>query len=361
MISRPRWNYCYTAREERLKAFIASHFDAPKHVLVVGGAGFDERATAVVELLKANCAAKVDAILFKEERPRPPDRLIEQARRNLTQFQGSVQDLQVIPIDIFSSDGNTVVGGRSAVSALNKLRPSLSSYSDVIIDFSAISIGVSFPVAKFMLELSDGSEGAQNLHLIVASCPEYDDRITALAGDVVTAVHGFHGNVELAGVEPARLWLPQLKFGQEMTLSRLHENIGPDDTCPILPFPAANPRTGDMLIDAYSDNLKIWEVDPRNMIYASENDPLDVYRTILRLCSERNQVFAANESLVVLSPVGSKVVGIGSLMAALENDLAIRYVEAENYEVKDNAAETQLATEIISIWLSGGPNWRTDR
>lgn len=361
MSSKPRWSYCYTAKGDRLRSFVVSHFSSAKTVLLIGGAGFDQRATAVAGLFSGNSNAKVDSLLFREERPNPPEKLLAQAERNLELMRVLVSDLEVVPIRIFSVDGNTVTGGRLAVTALNARETKILTYTDVVLDFSAISIGVSFPVAKYLLQLAESSMGALSLHMIVASCPEYDDCITAVAGDVVTSVHGFRGNVELAGAQPARLWLPQLKLGQQMTLTRIHDNIDPDDICPILPFPAVNPRMGDALLEAYSDNLKTWEVDPRDVIYASEGDPLDVYRTIVRICVERDDVFSNGESLIILSPIGSKIVGIGSLMAALERNLSIRYVEAESYEVRDHVIQADLPTEIVSIWVIGGPEWVTAR
>lgn len=92
------------------------------------------------------------------------------------------------------------------------------------------------------------------------------------------------------------------------------------------------------------------------MIYASENDPLDIYRTVVRLNNQRNEVFTLDGSLVILSPVGSKAVAIGSLMAALECDLSIRYLEAENFTVKEQPPPP-ASTSIVHVWLSGGPTW----
>jgi len=306
------------------------------------------------KILSANCTSEITALLFEEVRPRPPSELTIKAERNLADIRSLVSDVEVLCVDIFSDDLNTVVGGRAAVNAL--AARDLSGFTDVVMDFSAISTGVSFPATKFLFEMCERSAGRASLHLMVAASPSHDNSITALAGDVVTSVHGFRGDVGVSGRQPAKLWLPQLKVGQEMTLARLFENIAPDDTCPILPFPANNARIGDELLEAYSESLRDWDVDPRDVIYASEGDPLDVYRTIMRLNAQRNEVFTLEGSLVILSPVGSKVVAIGSLMAALEGDLAIRYLEAENFVVISHSS-SPVKTSIVHVWLVGAPVW----
>jgi hypothetical protein len=67
-----------------------------------------------------------------------------------------------------------------------------------------------------------------------------------------------------------------------------------------------------------------WEVDTRNIVYADEADPLDLYRTILRLDDLRKPVFKeVGGSLLVLSPLGSKIMALGALMGALERNLPV--------------------------------------
>ena len=68
-------------------------------------------------------------------------------------------------------------------------------------------------------------------------------------------------------------------------------------------------------------------MDTRNIVYADEGDPLDLYRTILRLDDLRKPVFReVGGSLLVLSPLGSRVTALGALMAALERDLPVAYL-----------------------------------
>jgi hypothetical protein len=71
----------------------------------------------------------------------------------------------------------------------------------------------------------------------------------------------------------------------------------------------------------------------------------------------RKRVFAEiGGSQIILSPVGSKALAVGALMAALDRDFTIMYVEALGYSADfarlDAVRETQTA-ELVHVWLSG--------
>ena len=168
-------------------------------------------------------------------------------------------------------------------------------------------------------------------------------------------IHGFKGgSPESVMDDAARLWLPQLATGMNAPLQRLHNFINPHDTCPILPFPARDPRSGDMLAKEYLVELEeTWSVDARNIVYADEGDPLDLYRTILRLADLRKPVFAeTGGSTLILSPLGSKLMALGALLAALERDLPVAYLEAFSYKL-DKIAEMVERPNLIHLWLEG--------
>jgi len=58
-------------------------------------------------------------------------------------------------------------------------------------------------------------------------------------------------------------------------------------------------------------------------------------------------------SLLVLSPMGSKVMALGALMAALERDLPVAYLEAIGYDFDPSVSETNVEPELLHIWLEG--------
>ena len=86
-------------------------------------------------------------------------------------------------------------------------------------------------------------------------------------------------------------------------------------------------------------------------VYADEMNPLDFYRTVLRIDDGRHQVFEGiGGSLLVLSPIGSKVLAIGGMMAAIERDLPVMYVEALSYSTElGDQDETITDADLVVI------------
>jgi hypothetical protein len=156
------------------------------------------------------------------------------------------------------------------------------------------------------------------------------------------SLHSFQGRLGLESTaDAAKLWLPQLGPGRREVLRLVHELVRPHAVCPILPFPATHPRAPDALIEEYGDLFEsvsapfesAWHVDARDLVYADEKSPLDLYRTILRIDDARKRVFEqTGGSLVILSPLGSKALSLGMFMAAVERDFAVVSVESIGYD-----------------------------
>ena len=318
----------------------------------MAGAGFDPRALALAARLR-DMDSIVHAVLIKEKRPNPPQDLLDRANANEAALCATLEEKEVHPIDVFGSDGAVVVG-RNVVNILT--RQGLDSTTDVVVDISALSVGTSFPIIRYFVERIVRGKESMNLHLFVAHEPLLDAGIRATASDIPGYVHGFRGHSRLSDTaEATRLWLPQLATKRHRALTKLYDFVDPHDTCPILPFPATNPRLGDVLAAEYLPEFEnTWEVDTRNIVYADEGDPLDLYRTILRLDDLRRNVFeATGGSMLFLSPLGGKVMALGTLLAALERNLPIVYLEPIGYELEASVPETIDPQSLIHVWLEG--------
>ena len=322
-------------------------------MVLVAGAGFDPRAQSLAGRLQDACRESVRALLVKEERPDPPQNQVERAESNTERLLGRLGRGMVVPIEIFGQD-SAVVGGRRIVDVLD--RYSLEGVTDIVVDISALSVGTSFPIVRYFAEHVAQKEDQLNLHLFVTHDPDLDGKIRSKPSDTPGYVHGFKGGCTLSSAaEAARLWLPQLATGRRSTLGMLYDFVDPHDTCPVLPFPARNPRLGDLLVEEYWREFEsTWMVDTRNLVYADEADPLDLYRTILRLDNLRKPVFAeAGGSILVLSPLGSKVMAVGSLLASLDRDLPVAHIEPIGYEFEGSIPEEVEELSLIHIWLEG--------
>lgn len=356
-MSAARWHRCIYHQGSHTQGFLKQYLsESHRQALLIGGAGFDPRSTAVAMELSQLGTGRTRGYFLREERPRPDASLVAKADQNEKILQNLLPTSTFQRLDVFAGD-NAVIGGRTAVSLVNSIP--LNGLTDIFIDFSALSIGVAFPIVRYLL--TQAERAGLNLHLIVANEPGTDAGIQATATDVADAVHGFKGEWGLDdNSRAAVLWMPQLAWGKRPVLERIRRRIQPHAFCPILPFPAANPRLPDLLLEHYSEEFQnTWQVDARDVVYASERGPLDLYRTILRMDDSRKRVFdQIGGSQIILSPVGSKVLAIGALMAALERNFTIMYVEALGYSAdlaRLDAALTAHPPELVHVWLYGEP------
>ncbi len=354
-MSAARWDRCVYHGGKHTEPFLSEHLaESHRRVLIVAGCGFDPRSTAVSELVARHAGPRVTGLFLREERPRPAPPLVSRADLHERLLLDLMPGSTFARVNIFAPD-NAVIGGRSAVGFVNGF--DMKGLTDVFVDLNALSIGVAFPIVRHLLGVS--TRMAINLHLVVSDEPGTDAGIYATASDLTDTVHGFKGGWGLdAQSRAARLWMPQLARGKRAILERIHQRIGPCAVCPILPFPASNPRLPDELIEHYGDEFEnAWQVDARDIVYASERGPLDLYRTILRLEDARKRVFAdLGGSQIILSPVGSKALALGALMAALDRDFTVMYVESLGYAVdlvQLDEARTKQTGDLIHVWLHG--------
>lgn len=351
-----RWDRCVCHRGQETQQFVAEYLGTDdRQALLIAGGGFDPRTTAISEVVSSTMGDRVLGLFIREERPNPEGELVDRAERNVALMTALIPNSRVVQIQIFAPDG-AVTGGRQAASMIHDV--DLDGITDVLVDSSAISTGIAFPLVRHLLWRVETHPRLLNLHLLVTDEPVTDQDIVSTSSDRAAPIHGFHGGL---GLEPnaqaAKLWFPQLISGQRAILERIHSYCDPHDVCPILPFPSSNPRFADELIEEYQEQFDSqWKVDARNIVYADERNPLDLYRTILRIDDARKRVFAeTGGSLIILSPLGSKVLAMGALMCAIERDFPVVHVESVAYAVDFKTMEVHRRGpgELVHVWLSG--------
>jgi hypothetical protein len=356
MSGRAHWENCLTHFDDRVESFIAEYFAAcDRKCLLIAGAGFDPRARLVPSKLAAVMGGRLYGLFVREDRADPAPNLRSLANENEEQLRAAVGRCEVETIGIFSAD-NAAIGGQRMISLLQGFHWP-KDLTDIVLDMSALSMGVGFPAARMLIEWCEANP-ALNLHLMIASNPELDDRIVGEPASQAQAVRGFAGPSPYQDMPIARIWLPQLARGRVETLRKIratHDSVY--KVCPVVPFPARNPRRADELLSEYQSALvDEWRVDTRDYIYVSESNPLDCYRTISTLKKRYDktvdEVFFPQ---IVLSPLGSRVIAAGAMMAAIEHDLSVHYVETLRYDFRTSSltAEPEDKDLIVHIWLHG--------
>lgn len=358
MTARPRWEQCIANYGDEALAFANEYFaDAQRRCLFVGGAGFDPRCVTFASILAEHLGDRLQTIFLRERRPEPSAELVSRAESNIQSLGSTIGTVEIIDIDVLAEEDGAVIGGRRATEAISRI--SLEPFTDIVLDLSALSVGISFPIARLLLERANQAQSRKNFHLVVVSNAGVDDAINSVPSDFVDPVHGFSGRLDLEGsAQEPKIWMPALALGKAGALQVVREKLrDPVVVCPILPLSQRDPRASDKLVAEFESELyQSWEVEADNVIYAIEDDPLDLYRTISAIYRRYTRVFAnVTNRHVVLTPSGSKTLAIGALMAAIEHDLPVRYVEAVSYEVKWDRIDLAQGTVNmpIHVWLSG--------
>src|SRR3546814_16727788 len=98
-----------------------------------------------------------------------------------------------------------------------------------------------------------------------------------------------------------------------------------------------------------------WQIDPRDIVYASERNPLDCYRTLSTLAARYRQavtdVFAPS---IVIPPIGSKVMAAGAFMAALEHNLSVQSNATVRSDFDPSSRQGEDAPENLDIGRAAG-------
>jgi hypothetical protein len=275
------------------------------------------------------------------------------------------------PITVRSSDGRRVES-HSALSVFQNITD-LTSYSDVVLDISAMPRAVCFPLIGEILHLLDEAKRRDlgtvlpNFHLFVGESPDLDTAIREEGvEDDANYVHPFTGGLDReSSAQQPKIWIPLLGEGQRLQFQRIYDLVVPDEICPVLPSPAMNPRRGDNLVVEYRDLLfDRLLVEPRNFIYADERNPFEVYRQIGGAIVDYARSLAPlGGSKFVLSALSSKLMSVSALLVAYEMKSAniavgIAHVPCHGYIIDDALTAVRLnqRVELFGLWLAGEYN-----
>jgi len=351
--------------------------EGKKDILMVLGIGFDPRMCMGVDsILKAGGEGKRDVIAIEFHRY-PSDISHSEDLDNYTSQQNQKnENLKKIDkfieargkkiiknVQLFTSDGR-IIGSRKSAEIIGI--DDIINYSDIIIDISALPRYIYFPLIGKLLYILDqnllrGSIKYPNLFVIVAENADIDRGIKdEEIEETANYMYGFASDLESEATENIpKIWIPILGEFQIRQLEKIFNLVNPEEICPILPSPSVNPRRGDDLLIEYRDFLfDRLNVEPRNIIYAAEQNPFEVYKQIIRTFKHYNEVLLPlGGCKVAISAVSSKLMSIGALLAAYElkncgASIGIANVETREYGF-DSSLNSTNNSVLFTLWLKG--------
>ncbi len=220
-------------------------------MLFVVGSGFDPRAVTVLERLTAATTRRIDGLLIElpEGTTDLAVRSIARTNRerigNLVERGGGALRSQGLPEYNDSRSLGRLISREFQEAGI------LDAYGEVVLEISAMPRSVFFPLIRGVLERShlsdtDSRRWSGDLHVAVCENPEADESVLEEGTTPMAPIGGFAGG---RGEKPTTtIWVPVLGERAAVRVRALYEELEPDETCPVLPWPSRDPRRGDRLM-----------------------------------------------------------------------------------------------------------------
>lgn len=359
-----RWTDYYL--EEDFSGFWARRAaEASVRVLVILGVGFDPRCLITLKAMSQLGLGDRLGYFALKLVARPPlgesGLTIENlAKANLEELSkiDSCRSEAVCEVETHDTEGHNVAG-RKTLSALGGATGVLAKYTDVVVDISGMPRGAFFPLMAYLLRLADKAV-FRNLHVAVVEDAVLDSKILGREYGQADYLHTFRYQGE-----DKLVWLPLVGPNEAVRLEKIHNKIKGScvEICPILPFPAGSLRRGDDIALKHAELLfEGFLVSVDNLLLCDERTPFDVYRKIIEVEEYyRNRlgaVPAIGKITTVVSPLSSKTLSLGVLLAAIERSLPVCHIEAGTYQVsvdEQGRLMGDAARDPTEIWLAGEP------
>jgi len=340
-----------------------------RNILYILGKGFDPRmCTGLQSILQIKGKGKRNCMLiaFNEGPNSPSEELLEQVYKNeeiLKRIISNRGQLITKDVQMWSSKGFD----RHRTSAANATKlftniKEISDYSDIVVDISSLPRAIYFSLIAKLLFLLDNENVNINLHVVVCEDATLDKNISEVGVDESAGfIPGFAASSILSeGTSKVpKIWMPVLGENQRIQLNKIFAFVNPDEICPVLPHPSVDPRRSDNLLLSYRDLIfDQWLVEPRNIVYATEQNPFDVYRQIVNVVIRYNKALRPlGGCKVAISAQSSKLISIGALLAAYDlrsykncKQVGIVHIESLGY---DMSRSLNTSGELFSLWIRG--------
>lgn len=329
-------------------------------ILFVCGSGFDPRAVAVLDRLRRATARRIDGWMIElpegatdlDVRPLAEDNRAEIER--LIIGGGGVLHQQRLPEFNDSRSLGRLISRHFQESEV------LDAYTEVMLEISALPRSVFFPLTRGVLERAhlppvDARRWCGDLHVAVCENPEVDEHILEEGTTAMAPIGGF-GSTK-SNPPRTKIWVPVLGERALARVKALHEELQPHEICPVLPWPARDPRRGDRLMLEYRRLLfEEIRLEPRNVIHAAERNPFDLYRTLGALHKRYSDSLHPLGTVgTILSSHSSKLLSVGVLLTAYEHNLVVQHVSPDRYGLRDALDDLRGHDEIYDLWLTGEP------
>jgi hypothetical protein len=356
-----RWGDYFLTKDFR--AFWTERLADPRAtVCILFGLGFDPRCVASLLALNKIAAPKqLSYVSLRLQTSSPgvvPGKLLEVMLADNEKMLAAVGNATCIASEpiVLQDAARYPAGGRSALGFVGTIFEQLKTFTHIIVDIGGLPRSVFYPLISFLCRRAD-QEILSNVHVAVIDDAMLDSKIRLSEFGEADYMHTFR----LEGTKKM-VWLPVIGSHERDRILKIFAQIKSDcvETCPILPFPASPMRKPDDILIENSDVLyQELGITPGNLLLCDERNPFDIYRKIIGIHDYYKDKLAPlmGEVTAVVSPLSSKLLSLGMLLAAIERHLPVSYVEAGLYNVEKDAFQgcSVADYEPLEIWLTGEP------
>jgi hypothetical protein len=375
-----RWNPYVLLTGDEIKGCFSAHFRAESKTLLIMNKGFDVRMNVALKHVLENSKkhpVEILLISFDEGEESSSQLYRDAVEQNMAELkilvdEGSIRE-EMIELWAVDGDKKRRVGDRKAAKIVDGIN--ILEYTDIIVDISALPRGIYFSMIGKLLTVIDNLEAVKkpNLLVTVAENPELDAATNDDTPDPEpNFLQGFSVDIDQSAADSQAplIWMPILGENKAYQIKQAYSYLGPAETCPILPFPSRDPRRPDALIIDYHGLLfDEFVVEQQNIMYVPEQNPFEAYRILTRaIANYYKSLSTLGNTKIVLSTFSSKLLSIGTLLAAYEikanengNEtgvgVGVLNVDSQGYKINPAADLEKMRNEsnLFVIWLTGEP------
>ena len=332
-------------------------------LLYVLGEGFDPRTTVSMERFLSHDLAALSSVEFGVLDLDPNEEVADasvktaahlQAQKNRAALSELLSPYAVTRIPFPKVRDVNAAGLRFAHGLATTHLPQTGLF---VLDISALPVSIYFPILGTALESRRAGETAAEILVLVCENPDLDNAIATEGIVDAGPIRGFQNPT--ADEEGVRVWAPVLGSAEISAIKAIRGKYDPDEICPVLPFPARDPRRSDSLLREYREELwDVMQVEPANFIHADERNPFDLYRRLVRLHDRYQMALQKVRSVeLILSAHSSKLLSLGVFLAAYEKKLLVASANSLYYSLNESADISLLSKEnrVTVLWLDGAP------
>ena len=364
------WEDYVLLKNDECREYFNNNYTNAK-ILFILGAGFDERMCEGIKYVgTTGRAMDVWLIHFEEASNSDSRKYIPKVKENLKELNTYISEEQIIHKEIQMwdlSDGfERPVSDPKTAKFVKQNMDILQQYDVITVDISALPQNIYFILLDKLLGAFFGKK-----IINIMACENYlIDKKTNPVG-INERAHYFMGYGATGNVSDGKpvIWLPVLGECDKDRLVKCHNFImqesDSEEICPLVPFPSINERRADEIIMKFREQLfDIWNIEKKNIIYASETNPFQVYRRICETVDHYCKVLKPlgdseqdeNESCrFVFTALTSKLMAIGTFLAAFNlkreaYNINIAGLYNRGYNVGNSNVANQIETENNVIY-----------